>query len=47
VLSFQLNAPVAITYSAGQSQEPTYAAPVRRAPRSDDWDRDRPILRRR
>ena len=47
VLSFQLNSPVTFTYTPGQADEPAYAAPVRRAPQLDDWDRDRPILRRR
>jgi hypothetical protein len=50
VLSFQLNSPVTFTYTPGQSDEPvpaTYDAPVQRAPRTDDWDRERPILRRR
>ena len=50
VLSFQLNAPVTLTYAPGQANESVYsapAAPVLRAPRRDDWDRDRPILRRR
>ncbi|MBI4479976.1 MAG: hypothetical protein HY651_08130 [Acidobacteria bacterium] len=47
VLSFQLNAPVTMTYVPGQSADIVPAAPVRRAPQPGDWDRDRPILRRR
>jgi hypothetical protein len=47
VLSFQLNAPVTITYTPGAFQEPAYASPWDRSPRTNDWDRDRPILRRR
>lgn len=47
VLSFQLNAPITMTYTPGEADEAVYAAPVRRAPQPGDWDRDRPRLRRR
>lgn len=50
VLSFPLNAPATVTYTPGQTDEANTVVPAdprRRAPQQDDWDRDRPILRRR
>ena len=51
VLSFQLNAPLTMEVFPGQTSDMDNSRdnsrPQRAAPSSGDWDRDRPVLRRR
>ncbi|MBI3933795.1 MAG: hypothetical protein HY316_03830 [Acidobacteria bacterium] len=47
ILSFQLNAPLTMEVVPGQAPDASFPQPQRRPPAPGDWDRDRPILRRR